>query len=80
MTDLKTKLAALRDRFHAPDLLAEDRQQAGAAFSFAVLQNMDEIIAALDAVERIADLSERWPDSLVSQINEIARAALEPQP
>jgi hypothetical protein len=25
---------------------------------------------------RIADVSERWPDSLVSQINEIARAAL----
>lgn len=27
-------------------------------------------------MERIADLSERWADSLVSQINEIARAAL----
>ena len=27
-------------------------------------------------MERIADVSERWPNSLVSQINEIARAAL----
>jgi hypothetical protein len=27
-------------------------------------------------MERIADVSERWPDSLVSQINEIARAAM----
>lgn len=27
-------------------------------------------------LERIADVSERWPDNLVSQINEIARAAL----
>lgn len=28
-------------------------------------------------LERIADLSEKWQDSLVSQINVIARAALE---
>ena len=30
----------------------------------------------LTEMERIADLSERWEDSLVSQINEIARAAI----
>ena len=29
------------------------------------------------ALERIADVTERWTDSLVSQVNEIARAALE---
>jgi hypothetical protein len=31
---------------------------------------------AREALERIADLTERWEDSLVSQANEIARAAL----
>lgn len=37
----------------------------------------DTQIAALrEALGRIADVSERWENSLVSQINEIARAAL----
>jgi len=36
----------------------------------------DEIERLRHELERIADVSERWPDSLVSQINEIARAAL----
>jgi hypothetical protein len=30
-----------------------------------------------EEMERIADVSEKWTDSLVSQINEIARTALE---
>ena len=30
----------------------------------------------LTEMERIANVSERWEDSLVSQINEIARAAI----
>jgi len=30
----------------------------------------------LTEMERIADVSERWEDCLVSQINEIARAAI----
>jgi hypothetical protein len=33
--------------------------------------------ALVEQMERIADLSERWTDSLVSQVNEIARAILE---
>jgi hypothetical protein len=36
----------------------------------------DQIEQLRHEMERIADVSERWPDSLVSQINEIARAAL----
>jgi hypothetical protein len=41
-------------------------------------ESADEIerLRELFELERIADVSERWPDSLVSQINEIARAAL----
>jgi len=37
---------------------------------------LDEIERLRHEMERIADVSERWPNSLVSQINEIARAAL----
>ena len=36
-------------------------------------QQKAELLAEM---ERIANVSERWEDSLVSQINEIARAAL----
>ncbi|CAB5220009.1 hypothetical protein UFOVP237_53 [uncultured Caudovirales phage] len=36
----------------------------------------DEIERLRKEVERIADLTERWPDFLISQVNEIARAAL----
>lgn len=32
-----------------------------------------------EAMNRIADVTERWTDSLVSQVNEIARAALNPE-
>jgi hypothetical protein len=41
-----------------------------------MIEAADEIERLRHEMERIADVSERWPDSLVSQINEIARAAL----
>jgi hypothetical protein len=37
---------------------------------------LEEIERLREALERIAHVSEKWTDSLVSQINEIARAAL----
>lgn len=43
----------------------------------AALLATDEIERLRTELERIADLSEKWQDSLVSQINVIARAALE---
>ena len=36
----------------------------------------DEIERLRKEMERIADLTEKWTDSLISQVNEIARAAL----
>lgn len=35
-----------------------------------------KIVRLREALERIADVTERWPDGLASQVNEIARAAL----
>lgn len=35
-----------------------------------------QVAYLLTEMERVADVSERWEDSLVSQINEIARAAI----
>jgi phage host-nuclease inhibitor protein Gam len=45
--------------------------------AFEKIEDLQEEVKRLrHEMERIADVSERWPDSLVSQINEIARAAL----
>lgn len=37
----------------------------------------DEIERLRKEMERIADLTEKWTDSLISQVNEIARTALQ---
>jgi len=39
-------------------------------------QAADEIERLRNELQRIADVSERWKDSLVSQINEMAHEAL----
>jgi len=38
---------------------------------------LEELLEFAHALKRVADLSEKWSDSLVQQINEIARRALD---
>ena len=56
------------------DALTTEREKVAALE--AEVKRLREVAREL-AVElnRIADVTERWPDSLVSQVNEIARAA-----
>ena len=57
-----------------------EAQEAAATQNGGVLSACKKTAALRAEMERIADLTERWTDSLVSQVNEIARAALSPAP
>ena len=60
------ELERMRDQENAEWVKANDRAVAAEA----------EVVRLREEIERIADLTERWSDSLVSQANHIARAAL----
>ncbi len=62
------------------DIVERLRKRVGLMKYNDAIALMDEVANEIERLreemERIADLTERWPDSLISQVNEIARAAL----
>ncbi len=70
MLDIPAQVLSPREVFETqikPRLAAHEAERAA---------DKARIAALSEEMERIADLTERWTDSLVSQVNEIARAAL----
>lgn len=72
--DNRTKAAEAR--IAALEGALREAQEAVATQNGVVLSACKKTAALRTEMERIADLTERWTDSLVSQVNQIAREAL----
>jgi hypothetical protein len=57
----------------------DEAREAVATQNGVVVSACKRAATLMTEMERIADLTERWTDSLVSQVNEIARAVLSPE-
>ena len=79
--DLCKELEGAADRIEKLEALVEqlrdDNSSIMDSFDEDFLRQDDRIERLEAAVRRIADLTERWEHDLISQVNEIARKALE---
>lgn len=71
------EIERLRDELEFTDEVRQSALQSLLSAENEIERLRSKVWALLNELQRIADVSERWEDSLVFQINEMAHKALE---